>query len=149
MTTAAWASTAPWPSRRHRIPISTSPHTAAELTGHVPENAPARMRTSHGINGDRHCDWALIDVLADDTPTEHGTGYSRLAVPMRSLPTRSSSTAAIPPSWPNPSMWSAAAGQSNRVRQEGLRPRPSQTTCWNFSLPRTFISSELRHLSRT
>ncbi|MFF3990624.1 hypothetical protein ACFY0B_39470 [Streptomyces sp. NPDC001797] len=29
------------------------------------------MRTGHGLKGDRHYDWALLDVPADDTPTGH------------------------------------------------------------------------------
>jgi hypothetical protein len=38
----------------HRITTSAGTFTAAELAGHVPKNAWARMRTGHGLKGDRH-----------------------------------------------------------------------------------------------
>lgn len=52
-------------------------HQAATPAGRLPATAPAakvparswmRMRTGHGTKGDRHYDWALIDVAPDDTP---------------------------------------------------------------------------------
>jgi SRSO17 transposase len=38
----------------HRVTTSAGTFTAAELAGHVPRNAGARMRTGHGLKGDRH-----------------------------------------------------------------------------------------------
>ncbi|MGM9337651.1 IS701 family transposase, partial [Streptomyces murinus] len=39
-----------------------------------------RLRTGHGLKGDRHYDWALLDVPADDTPTGHAAGHSHLVI---------------------------------------------------------------------
>ncbi|MGW5434844.1 IS701 family transposase [Streptomyces sp. NPDC004059] len=64
----------------HRVATSTGTFTAAELADQVPKNAWARMRTGHGLKGDRHYDWALIDVPADDTPTGHAAGHSHLVI---------------------------------------------------------------------
>jgi hypothetical protein len=38
------------------------------------------MRTGHGLKGDRHYDWAMLDVLADDTPEDAEPGHSYLLV---------------------------------------------------------------------
>jgi SRSO17 transposase len=64
----------------HRVTTSAGTFTAAELAGHVPRNAWARMRTGHGLKGDRHYDWALLGVPADDTPTGHAAGHSHLVI---------------------------------------------------------------------
>ncbi|MGW5462400.1 IS701 family transposase [Streptomyces sp. NPDC003996] len=64
----------------HRVATSAGTFTAAELADQVPKNAWARMRTGHGLKGDRHYDWALIDVPADDTPTGHAAGHSHLVI---------------------------------------------------------------------
>lgn len=40
--------------------------------GH-PKKAWMRMRTGHGLKGDRHYDWALIDVIEDDVPDYEAT----------------------------------------------------------------------------
>jgi SRSO17 transposase len=42
--------------------------TATALAKRLPSQAWMRMRTGHGLKGDRHYDWAWIDVLPDDTP---------------------------------------------------------------------------------
>lgn len=52
----------------HRVTTSAGTFTVAELAGQVPKNAWGRMRTGRGLKGDRHYDWALLDVPADDTP---------------------------------------------------------------------------------
>ncbi|MFQ6852599.1 transposase [Streptomyces sp. 35M1] len=40
----------------------------------------ARMRTGHGLKSDRHYDWTLLGVPADDTPTGHAAGHSHLVI---------------------------------------------------------------------
>jgi hypothetical protein len=64
----------------HRVTASADTFTAAKLADHVPKNAWARMRTGHGLNGDRHYDWALLDVIAENTPTEHAVDHSHLVI---------------------------------------------------------------------
>ncbi|RRR79262.1 hypothetical protein EHS43_24405 [Streptomyces sp. RP5T] len=64
----------------HRVTASAGTFTAAVFAGRVPRNAWARMRTGRGLKGDRPYDWALLDVPADDTPTGHEPGHSRLVI---------------------------------------------------------------------
>jgi SRSO17 transposase len=68
----------------HRAATPVGSFTAAQLAGKVPAGAWMRMRAGHGLKGDRHYDWALIGVAADDTPHEHGdavgAGHSFLVV---------------------------------------------------------------------
>jgi hypothetical protein len=45
--------------------------TATALADKLPRRAWMRLRTGHGTKGDRHYDWAVIDVLPDDTPGGH------------------------------------------------------------------------------
>ncbi|MFG6192384.1 transposase [Nonomuraea sp. JJY05] len=56
----------------HRIttPASTT-CTVTELAEQVPARSWQRVRTGNGTKGDRHYDWAMISVLADDTPDGH------------------------------------------------------------------------------
>jgi SRSO17 transposase len=54
----------------HRATTQAGRLSAAELARRVPKKAWMRMRTGHGLKGDRHYDWALIDVIADDTPAD-------------------------------------------------------------------------------
>jgi hypothetical protein len=44
--------------------------SATELAAKVPARAWMRRRTGNGTKRDRHYDWALIDVLADDAPVD-------------------------------------------------------------------------------
>ncbi|WP_405933362.1 hypothetical protein [Streptomyces sp. NBC_00827] len=46
----------------------------------LPRRAWQRLRTGHGTKGDRHYDWAMIEVSADDTPPGHAAGHSFLLV---------------------------------------------------------------------
>ncbi|MEU2867516.1 IS701 family transposase, partial [Streptomyces mirabilis] len=50
----------------HRATTRAGRLSAAELARRVPKKAWMRMRTGHGLKGDRHYDWALIDVIADE-----------------------------------------------------------------------------------
>ncbi|MBX9399565.1 hypothetical protein K4749_40130 [Streptomyces sp. TRM72054] len=63
--------------RRH----SVGRFTAARLACQVPAKSRMRMRSGHGLKGDRHYDWALIEVRPDDTPTDgEATGHAFLVV---------------------------------------------------------------------
>lgn len=52
----------------HRVTTDAGRFTVTALAAKVPARSWMRMRTGHGLKGDRHYDWALIDVHADDTP---------------------------------------------------------------------------------
>lgn len=60
----------------HRVTTGAGTFTAAQLIRRVPHAAWARKRTGHGHKGDRHYDWALIDVNPDDTPDGHEPGHT-------------------------------------------------------------------------
>jgi SRSO17 transposase len=66
----------------HRATTLVGRLSAAELARRVPEKAWMRMRTGHGLKGDRHYDWALIDVIPDDTPSDGvaTAGHAHLVV---------------------------------------------------------------------
>ncbi|GAX58215.1 hypothetical protein [Streptomyces olivochromogenes] len=46
----------------------------------LPRRAWQRLRTGHGTKGDRHYDWAMIEVSADDTPPGHEAGHGFLLI---------------------------------------------------------------------
>ncbi|MEV6576480.1 hypothetical protein [Streptomyces sp. NPDC051577] len=46
----------------------------------MPRRAWQRLRTGHGTKGGRHYDWAMIEVLADDTPSGQAAGHSFLLI---------------------------------------------------------------------
>jgi SRSO17 transposase len=52
----------------HTVATPAGSFTVAALARQLPRQAWMRMRTGHGLKGDRHYDWAWTDVLADDTP---------------------------------------------------------------------------------
>jgi SRSO17 transposase len=52
----------------HRATTAVGRFAATQLAAKVPARAWMRLRTGNGTKGDRHYDWALIDVLPDDTP---------------------------------------------------------------------------------
>jgi hypothetical protein len=52
----------------HRASTAVGRFSATELAAKVPARAWMRRRTGNGTKGDRHYDWALINVLADDAP---------------------------------------------------------------------------------
>jgi len=45
--------------------------TAAGADGLIPRGAWQRMRTGHGTKGNRHYDWAMLEVTGDDAPGDH------------------------------------------------------------------------------
>ncbi|MEU9455069.1 transposase [Streptomyces sp. NPDC048277] len=64
----------------HRATIGAGSFTAAQLADRVPKETWARMRTGHGLKGDRHYDWALPEVHVDDAPDGHEDGHAYLVV---------------------------------------------------------------------
>ncbi|MGI5516120.1 IS701 family transposase [Streptomyces sp. CA-106131] len=52
----------------HRATTPAGTFTAPQLAAKVPKKAWMRMRTGHGTKGDRHYDWAMIDLVPDDAP---------------------------------------------------------------------------------
>ncbi|MFE8950734.1 transposase [Streptomyces sp. NPDC007856] len=64
----------------HRTTTSAGSFTVTQLADRVPKKAWARMRTGHGLKGDRHFDWALVEVQADDTPDGHEDGHAYLVI---------------------------------------------------------------------
>ncbi|MGI5142778.1 IS701 family transposase [Streptomyces sp. CA-106110] len=52
----------------HTVATPAGGFTANALARQLPRQAWMRMRTGHGLKGDRHYDWAWIGVLADDAP---------------------------------------------------------------------------------
>ncbi|MEY9998108.1 SRSO17 transposase [Streptomyces sp. V4I8] len=64
----------------HHVTTACGRFTAAELAQLVPKKAWMRMRTGHGLKGDRHYDWALVDVHPDDTPDGHEAGHAFLVI---------------------------------------------------------------------
>ncbi|MFI8088598.1 IS701 family transposase [Streptomyces sp. NPDC086080] len=65
----------------HRASTAVDRFSATELAAKVPARAWMRRRTGNGTKGDRHYDWALIDVLADDAPVDRDeAGHAFLVV---------------------------------------------------------------------
>jgi SRSO17 transposase len=64
----------------HRVTVPAGTFTATSLVKGLPARSWQRLRTGNGTKGDRHYDWAMIDVLADDTPDGHLPGNSTLLV---------------------------------------------------------------------
>src|SRR5690606_29754363 len=56
----------------HRVDTAVGRLTVTELAARVPKRNWMRMRTGHGLKGDRHYDWAMLDIHSDDTPEEGG-----------------------------------------------------------------------------
>lgn len=52
----------------HRVTTPAGSSMASELAKLLPARSWQRLRTGTGGKGDRHYDWAVIDVLPDDTP---------------------------------------------------------------------------------
>ncbi|MGA5135564.1 hypothetical protein ACPCTO_38185 [Streptomyces olivoreticuli] len=51
-----------------------------ETLQRIPKKCWQRMRTGHGLKGDRHYDWSMVQVDADDTPAGHRDGHSFLLI---------------------------------------------------------------------
>jgi len=66
----------------HQVTTPAARLSVAKAAALLPKRAWQRMRTGAGQKGVRDYDWAMIEVLADDTPEghDHGTGTSVLLV---------------------------------------------------------------------
>ncbi|WP_173265953.1 hypothetical protein [Streptomyces pacificus] len=54
--------------------------TATALAARVPKKNRMRLRTGHGLKGDRHYDWAMLDIHPDDAPDTHESGHATVLV---------------------------------------------------------------------
>ncbi|MGW5635773.1 transposase [Streptomyces sp. NPDC003832] len=64
----------------HRVGTAVGRLTAAELAARVAKRHWMRMRTGHSLKGDRHDDWAMLDIHSDDTPDDQAAGHSVVLV---------------------------------------------------------------------
>jgi SRSO17 transposase len=102
----------------HRVTTSAGRFTAASLLARLPRKAWQRLRTGHGTKGDRHYDWAMIEIDPDDTPPGHDPGHSVLLVRRHRYTASCPITAATsppPPAWPTSWQWSTQGGGSRRT----------------------------------
>lgn len=63
-----------------RVTTPAGRFTATAILAKLPRRAWQRLRTGHGTKGDRHYDWAMVEITGDDTPPDHATGHSFLLV---------------------------------------------------------------------
>ncbi|MFD9285834.1 hypothetical protein ACFWD7_53280 [Streptomyces mirabilis] len=64
----------------HRVTTPAGRFDTAGVLAKLPRRAWQRIRTGHGTKGERHYDWVMIEVTADDIPPRHETGHSFLLV---------------------------------------------------------------------
>lgn len=64
----------------HRMDTPAGRFTARDLAERVPKKNWMRLRTGHGLKGDRHYDWAMLDIHPDDTPDHHEPGHAVVLV---------------------------------------------------------------------
>lgn len=64
----------------HRVDTAVGRLTVTELAARVPKRNWMRMRTGHGLKGDRHYDWAMLDIHSNDTPDGPDAGHSVVLV---------------------------------------------------------------------
>ena len=64
----------------HRVSTPAGRFTVTSLLARLPRKAWQRLRAGHGTKGDRHYDWAMIEIDPDDTPPDHDPGHSVLLV---------------------------------------------------------------------
>ena len=62
----------------HYVTTHAGRFTAAALAARLPRRAWQRLKTGQGDKGDRHYDWAMTEVTADDTPPGHAAGHALL-----------------------------------------------------------------------
>ena len=102
----------------HRVTTPAGRFTVTSLLDRLPRRAWQRLRAGHGANGDRHCDWAVIETCPDDTPPGREPGHSVLLIRRHRYTGelsfyRCHSTA--PPAWPAWWRWPAHGGGSKRT----------------------------------
>ncbi|MFJ7236049.1 hypothetical protein ACIQWB_02755 [Streptomyces olivaceus] len=60
----------------HRVNTPAGRFETVSVLVKLPRWAWQRLRTGHGTKGDRHYDWAMIEILGDDTPPGQAAGHS-------------------------------------------------------------------------
>ncbi|ANZ21633.1 transposase [Streptomyces noursei ATCC 11455] len=64
----------------HRVDTPAGRFTVTDLAALVPKRNWMRIRTGHGLKGDRHYDWAMLDIDGDDIPDDQAPGHSVVLV---------------------------------------------------------------------
>jgi SRSO17 transposase len=64
----------------HRVDTAIGRMSVTDLATRVPRKNWMRLRTGHGLKGDRHYDWAMLDIHPDDTPDGQEPGHSFVLV---------------------------------------------------------------------
>ncbi|MFD4561427.1 hypothetical protein ACFWP5_45140 [Streptomyces sp. NPDC058469] len=64
----------------HRVSTPAGRFDTAAVLAKLPRRAWQRIRTGHGTKGDHHYDWAMIEIIGDDTPPGFDAGPSFLLV---------------------------------------------------------------------
>ncbi|MGI5133601.1 IS701 family transposase [Streptomyces sp. CA-106110] len=64
----------------HRVDTAVGRLTVTDLAARVPKKSWMRLRTGHGLKGDRHYDWAVLGIRPDDTPDGHRPGHAAVLV---------------------------------------------------------------------
>ena len=64
----------------HRVNTPAGRLETVGVLAKLPRRVWQRLRTGHGTKGDRHYDWAMIEILGDDTPPGQAAGHSLLLV---------------------------------------------------------------------
>ncbi|MDQ1024669.1 SRSO17 transposase [Streptomyces umbrinus] len=64
----------------HRVDTAIGRLTVTQLAARVPRKNWMRLRTGHGLKGDRHYDWAMLDIHPDDTSDGHRPGHATVLV---------------------------------------------------------------------
>ncbi|MER5356892.1 IS701 family transposase [Streptomyces sp. NPDC002785] len=64
----------------HRVDTAIGRMSVTDLTARVPTKNWMRLRTGHGLKGDRHYDWAMLDIHPDDTPDHQEDGHAAVLV---------------------------------------------------------------------
>lgn len=117
----------------HRVDTAVGRLTVTQLAARVPRKSWMRLRTGHGLKGDCHYDWAILDIHPDGTPDGHWPGHATVLVRRHRYTVNSPSTAATPP-LPSPWlilwMWCAAGGASRRTSRQ-----PRASVAWTRARP--------------
>ncbi|MFI8093859.1 IS701 family transposase [Streptomyces sp. NPDC086080] len=117
-------------STSHRVTTPGGGNTkVTALLERVPKRAWMRLRTGHGTKGERLYDWAMIDVMADDTPPGQATGHSQVLYDATAAPAPFPSTGPGTPTLSRYRCWSAlsAADGGSRRTSRGPRAWPTST----------------------
>lgn len=67
-------------STSHRVTTRGRKTKVTDLLKRLPRWAWMRLRTGNGTKGERLYDWAMIDVMADDTPPGQADGHSQVLI---------------------------------------------------------------------